>query len=91
MGVVQEKQGFTVQHEPELFVSVSGSAPPLEHVDVVARLSFDGIAEIVFEFTPDLADVERRASRARDGQWMIRMSDGHLFPEGCRFPSLSKA
>ncbi|TCI36539.1 N-acetyltransferase [Exiguobacterium sp. SH1S4] len=159
-----EKQGFTVQREPELFVSVSGSAPPLEHVDVdaerwrrfkleslpysprlyttddmhiwmfsfyqglnedvyrfddvhviyfiertrlhlfavlsprpvdmrdvVARLSFDGIAEIVFEFTPDLPDVERRAARARDGQWMIRMSDGHLFPEGCRFPSLSKA
>ncbi|OGX79314.1 hypothetical protein A6395_07285 [Exiguobacterium sp. SH31] len=67
------------------------SPRPVDMRDVVARFSFDGIAEIVFEFTPDLADVERRASRARDGQWMIRMRDGHLFPEGCRFPSLSKA
>ncbi|WP_161566915.1 GNAT family N-acetyltransferase [Exiguobacterium sp. SL-10] len=157
-----EQQGFTVQPEPELFVSVSSAAPPLERVDVdaeqwrrfkleslpfsprlyatddmhiwmfyyyqgmnenvyrfddvhviyliertrlrlfavlsprpvdmqdvVARLSFEGITEIVFEFTPDLVGVERRASH--DGQWMIRMSEGQLFPDGCRFPSLSKA
>lgn len=157
-----EQQGFTVQHEPELFVSVSGSATPLERVDVdaeqwrrfkleslpfsprlyatddmhiwmfhyyqglnedvyrfddvhviyliersrlrlfavlsprpvnmrdvVARLSFEGITEIVFEFTPELEGVDQRPSR--DRQWMIRMSEGQLFPEGCRFPSLSKA
>ncbi|WP_158570783.1 GNAT family N-acetyltransferase [Exiguobacterium sp. AM39-5BH] len=157
-----EQQGFSVQPEPELFVSVSGSASLLEHVDVdaeqwrrfkleslpfsprlyttddmhiwmfhyyqgmdedvyrfddvhviymiersrlnlyavlsprpvdmrdvVARLSFEGITEIVFKFTPDLDGVEQRPSR--DGQWMIRMNEGQFFPEGCRFPYLSKA
>jgi len=157
-----EQQGFSVQLEPELFVSVSGSASPLERVDVdaeqwrrfkleslpfsprlyatddmhiwmfhyyqgmnedvyrfddvhviymiersrlnlyavlsprpvdmrdvVARLSFEGITEIVFKFTPNLDGVEQRPSR--DGQWMIRMNEGQLFPEGCRFPYLSKA
>lgn len=157
-----EQQGFSVQLEPELFVSVSESAAPLERVDVdaeqwrrfkleslpfsprlyakddmhiwmfhyyqgmnkdvyrfddvhviyliegtrlklfavlssrpvdmrdvVARLSFEGITEIVFEFTPELDGVEQRPSR--DGQWMIRMNEEQLFPEDCRFPSLSKA
>lgn len=157
-----KQQGFSVQLEPELFVSVSGSASPLERVDVdaeqwrrfkleslpfsprlyatddmhiwmfhyyqgmnedvyrfddvhviymiersrlnlyavlsprpvdmrdvVARLSFEGITEIVFKFTPNLDGVEQRPSR--DGQWMIRMNEGQLFPEGCRFPYLSKA
>ncbi|MFC4683604.1 GNAT family N-acetyltransferase [Exiguobacterium sp. s149] len=157
-----EQQGFSVQLETELFVSVSGSASPLERVDVdaeqwrrfkleslpfsprlyttddmhiwmfhyyqgmdedvyrfddvhviymiersrlnlyavlsprpvdmrdvVARLSFEGITEIVFKFTPNLDGVEQRPSH--DGQWMIRMNEGQLFPEGCRFPYLSKA
>ncbi|WP_114165337.1 GNAT family N-acetyltransferase [Exiguobacterium sp. TNDT2] len=157
-----EQQGFSAQAEPELFIRVSGSASPLEHVDVdaeqwrrfkleslpfsprlyttddmhiwmfhyyqgmdedvyrfddvhviymversrlnlyavlsprpvdmrdvVARLSFEGITEIVFKFTPELDGVEQRPSR--DGQWMIRMNEGQLFPEGCRFPYLSNA
>lgn len=157
-----EKQGFTIQSVPELFIPVSGFAPALEHVDidaeqwrrfkleslpysprlyamndlhiwmfhyyqgmgrdvyriddyhvvyviegsqlrlyavlsthavdmrdVVARLSFKGITEIIFEFTPDLPGVEQR--EARDGEWMIRMAGDRLFPEGYRFPTLSKA
>lgn len=56
------------------------SSRPVDMRDVVARLSFEGITEIVFEFTPELESVEQRPAR-----------DGQLFPEGCRFPSLSKA
>ncbi|MFN4213990.1 hypothetical protein [Exiguobacterium sp.] len=65
------------------------SPRPVDMRDVVARLSFEGITEIVFKFTPDLDGVEQRPSR--DGQWMFRMNEGQLFPEGCRFPYLSKA
>ncbi|MDX5324444.1 MAG: hypothetical protein LPJ96_12590, partial [Exiguobacterium sp.] len=65
------------------------SPRPVDMRDVVARLSFEGITEIVFKFTPNLDGVEQRPSR--DGQWMIRMNEGQLFPEGCRFPYLSKA
>lgn len=54
---------------------------------IIERLSFKGVTEIIFEFTPDL-DVLIRDST--DGNWMVRTSTFPLWPPTLRFPTLSR-
>lgn len=63
------------------------STTPIDWSSILSRLAFDGIREIVFEFTPPIATLHRSI---KDGQWMVRTTYPRLWPSTYRFPTLSK-